>query len=1796
MSVTMMRDSGPVRSWWRQGLLAVAVGMACAADPVPAPPGPPPARENGKPPEQVAVMAPRAANRQRPDVSLPASAEALLADPTAANLRLVRVTPLALAPVGTPSADDNARVATALQEAGTAPRQQRMVLGRFVEAQPASAWTPALLANLGHLAWQDGAFSEAERWWRVLWTQGRQHIAGTGRLLADEGLANLACYLAWSSQRDALASLVGEAGERTLVGAAGTRLANARSALEQMIQTPAKTFACGPGALHQLGVGRELEALVALCPATEQGTNLQQLASLATSQGMPMRPARRVEGRALVYPALVHWRVGHFSALTGEDARGRTVIRDTSFALFGQEELNVPPASVLDESSGAFLVRSDARLPPGWEWMDDAAAAAIWGRCGPSSFSPDDYDRGGTPLVGGGGNGCGMPTWSFFAFNATLSIWDTPMGYQPPRGERIDFTVDYISQESHQPAVFYYGNLGYRWTHSLFSYVIQPEKADDIISGGSNGQATIYPRASIPAEVYLPRGGYERYSSIPVWLQDGVNGIPTPASPLGVTSAHYRSGAQMAIVRTGGADDPSYFRRIMPDGSRWLYELPDGPNYPRRVFLTAMIDRDGNKTRLNYDAMLRLTSITDCADQMTTLGYDDVDPRRITSITDPFGRTARFAYDTQGRLISLTDTINLTSTIGYQGTSDQVASLTTPYGTTTFSMGGSGLTRWIETTDPQGDIERVQSGGLAPISFPEPVANLPLGMATANSVPQYYNIFFWDKKAMRMAPRAVESATHYRFCRNGSVITGLVESVKKPLQNRVWFQYPGQTATGTMSGVTLGKPSLIGTVLDDGSTSLIKMGYMADGKIAKVVDPAGRVTQYADNGRQVLPTFAYPEQFAGDSSLWDVLGSYTYDSASRVRTATDAAGQTTTMTYNGFGQVETVTLPPLPGQSALVYTNVYDAQGRLQESRDPAGVVTSFTYDSQSRVATATDRDGYTVTYAYDAFDRVVQVTHPDSTYEQIAYNRLDAEWFRDRAGRWTHVWYNAIRQPVAVRDPQGQVTGFDWCRCGALKKLWDPLGRMTTWDFDVQGRMTQKIVPDGNRIQYGYQPKSGRLATVTDAKGQVQQFTYTVDGALASLAYANTAEPTPGVSITYDATYRRPITMTDGTGTTLFAYHPVPKAGQAGILGAGQLASLDGPFANDVVSFAYDAWMRPVGRAWNGQSVTTAFDALGRVASVTNPLGAFTYAYVGTTGRIQQVSAPNGVVTAYSYTPVAAGLRLAGITTTGPGAAAISAQAYTYGVDGSILTWSQTAGGAAKVWRFEYDRANQLLAAIRTNGSVSGSLIQALGYSYDGAGNRESRQVTTPGGVATSRGTFNALNQLQNLAGAGKITITGSLDEPGTVLVNGEEVPVDAQNRFTAVVGSESAGSSTFSVQATDQRGNTSTKTYRVDTTAADAARTFAYDANGNCTSDGLATYAWDGADRLLRITRGTHRTEFAYDGLSRRTRIREYENNVLQQERHLVWVDGAIIGELNASDVRTIAYFDQGELSGTTKRYYTRDHLGSVREVLDQAGAVRARYDYDPYGVRTKLSGDWDVEAGYTGHYHHGPSGLVLTWFRAYDPTTGRWLSRDPAGEGVDTNLYRYIMNNPLNDTDPLGLWPPGYDNEEQWTDAMRSGGNGWWYRFSNRVGYSVSAIGNAMGSAVGLTNYDSELQRNANPLARADCQGGAVKYATYGAVGVAGAAVAGAAALGVAEVAAGAGYFNVAGSVAQRHILATIGNPQGRWFSQFLARDIIQNGARLTPGTLRDFFTTLSYQGPNGQVAFNFFKMMITHYRPF
>jgi RHS repeat-associated protein len=134
----------------------------------------------------------------------------------------------------------------------------------------------------------------------------------------------------------------------------------------------------------------------------------------------------------------------------------------------------------------------------------------------------------------------------------------------------------------------------------------------------------------------------------------------------------------------------------------------------------------------------------------------------------------------------------------------------------------------------------------------------------------------------------------------------------------------------------------------------------------------------------------------------------------------------------------------------------------------------------------------------------------------------------------------------------------------------------------------------------------------------------------------------------------------------------------------------------------------------------------------------------------------------------------------------------------------------------------------------------------------------------------------------------------------------------------------------------------------------------------------------------------------------------------KRFVWSGNTIAEERDAAGATvTKRFFPEGEqqIGGKNEGnyYYSRDHLGSIRELTDADGNLVAQYDYDAWGKPVVLSGNMTVDFGYTGHYFHQPSGLNLAMYRAYSPTLGRWINRHPIQEAGGTNLYAYVDNNP-------------------------------------------------------------------------------------------------------------------------------------------------------------------------------------------
>ncbi|HTB80609.1 MAG TPA: RHS repeat-associated core domain-containing protein [Opitutaceae bacterium] len=1553
--------------------------------------------------------------------------------PTDAQISSARIFPEALVPLGQPTTPEEntalARAITRYENAGAGDDLD--MFGDFLAKHPKSPWAASLHLDLGLRYFASAYFSKALSEYAAAWTLSKDATDVRGHAIGDRSIGELLELNARFGRYDVLEKLLKEIDVRPVTGRASELVAGARQGLWLMQHRPEDAFRCGPGALDRILAHQNKD--VGFNPkltgsrSTSRGLSLTQVWKLAHEVGLDYQMAKRAPGAAILAPAVINWKVGHYSALLSEE-NGACRLEDPTFGAPNSSPYSATRAALDAEASGYFLVPSGP-LPAGWQPVGEAEGDTVWGKGAPSgSDSSRDrpYDKRTCPGdTGVPAASTGMPVASATLMICSLNLMDTPLFYTPPKGPAVTFTLTYNQREAYQPTTFTYGNVGNKWTHNWLSYI-------------DEARSTSSPYTYMPT-VHLIGGGIEPYPT----------STSTTATDLTSYDFSYQTDSRVHLVKT----DVNTYTQTNPDGSSYVYGFRVGGVGQRQYFLTKIIDPFGNALVLGYDSynsQPRLVSITDALGQVTSLAYTWAsDPLKLTLVTDPFNRSTQLAYNAAGQLSQITDVFGLVSQLTYQNGSDFISSLITPYGKSLYAYGENGQIRWLTLTDPDGNTERVEYDDNV---SPNPdVGTRPTGMSTTGGSANFRNTFYWDKRAYRDHPGDVTAARAYHWLHNNLLqCSGTLGNEKSALEaNRVWYNYEGQgdpDFEGTSGNVTA-----IGRALDNGDSQLYQYTYNSFGKVTKATTKGitssnttvlSRETDYvyATNGIDLTEV----DQVTGTGGQHDVLAKYTYDTTlvptppPHLPTATtDASGQVTQYRYNSAGQIHTVTNAKsetttfwyTADGSALGSTPDPAATGYLVEIDGPVtGAKTTFSYDDHGRVKIITDSEGYAVTTLYDAFNRPTTITYPDQTTVQNVYDRLDLAAQIDRLGHSTQYHYNALRQLAEVIDPLGRITQYDWCGCGALSSLTDPAGNLTSFAYDLQGRMTGKQYADGHGYTYAYETDSSRLKSVTDALGQVTHYAYNDDDTLHQVSYTDTSgaalnPATPSVTYSYDPVYPRVTTRLDGsTDTTYYAYYPVPSSGTT--TGANQLESIDGPLANDTITYTYDELGRTLSTSINGSANASSviYDALGRVTSATNPLGQFTYGYVDTTGRLDHIIYPNSQRTNYSYYPNSATTpgnddqRLSQIQNlVAAGGANISTFGYTYDANGIIQTWSKQIDTAlALTSTFTYDAADQLKTAVVPSSS---SVSTAYRYLYDKGGNRTSEQIDS----AVAAATVNNLNQATGFSSTGPVHFTGTLSEPAIVTVNGQSAAVDSGNHFSADV-PLAPGTHTVAVVATDGSANARTKHYSVTVADSGATRTLTYDFDGNLTDNGSGqTYTYDAANRLTKITYADNSTtEFTYDGVGQRVKIVEKNSSgTTTSDKRFVWCGGAQpCEERDASNNVTKRFYAQGEQIGGTNYYFTRDHLGSVREMTDSTGAIRARYDYDPYGRRTLVSGTDLADFGFDGMYYHQASGLFFTLDRAYDPSLGRWTTRDPAGENGGINLYDFVGNDPINAVDPLGL----------------------------------------------------------------------------------------------------------------------------------------------------------------------------------
>jgi RHS repeat-associated protein len=204
-----------------------------------------------------------------------------------------------------------------------------------------------------------------------------------------------------------------------------------------------------------------------------------------------------------------------------------------------------------------------------------------------------------------------------------------------------------------------------------------------------------------------------------------------------------------------------------------------------------------------------------------------------------------------------------------------------------------------------------------------------------------------------------------------------------------------------------------------------------------------------------------------------------------------------------------------------------------------------------------------------------------------------------------------------------------------------------------------------------------------------------------------------------------------------------------------------------------------------------------------------------------------------------------------------------------------------------------------------------------------------------------------------------------------------------------------------------------------------FSYDGNGNLTSDGVWTYGYDTENRLVSASTTGTTVSYGYDALGRR--LAKTVNGLTTE--WLSFGNQEIAEFQGTSSVSFSRAFVNGpgldeplaSIDPTnTRTYHFADAQGSVIALGNASGQVTERYAYTGYGL-TVATGANTAAYRYTGRRFDAETGLYFYRARAYSPTLGRFLQTDPIGTQGGVNLYAYVNNDPLNNTDPDGTCGP-------------------------------------------------------------------------------------------------------------------------------------------------------------------------------
>lgn len=390
-----------------------------------------------------------------------------------------------------------------------------------------------------------------------------------------------------------------------------------------------------------------------------------------------------------------------------------------------------------------------------------------------------------------------------------------------------------------------------------------------------------------------------------------------------------------------------------------------------------------------------------------------------------FTTTSQAAYDVHGRITSFRNALNYETTTAFTpATGGPVTSVTVTNPmrhtlTTAMSPAWGSVTSSVDANGKRTDLAFDGLGRITKVWRPDRTK----GTDPANVVVDYQ---IRDTAASYVATSLLNA--------DGDYVTGyaLYDGLMRPRQTQApspsggrliteaFYDTVGRAKTAFDAYHTTGTPggSLVTATERATVPTQTRTDYDGAGRVtATVFQPYDAErwrtsTYHAGDRTDVTP----PAGGTATSTVTDARGRVTHLRQYHGPAPTPHSANswdTTTYSYNGKGQTESITDP-----AGNTWSYTYDLRGRQTQTTDPDRGTTTLTYDNADRVTTTTDNRGKKLAYLYDPLNR------KRATYDNQVGGVMRAQWVYDTLAKG-YLTQSTRFQPGSP-SYQVRVTGYD--------------------------------------------------------------------------------------------------------------------------------------------------------------------------------------------------------------------------------------------------------------------------------------------------------------------------------------------------------------------------------------------------------------------------------------------------------------------------------------------------------------------------------------------------------------------------------------------------------------------------------------------------------------------------------------------------------------------------------------------------------------------------------------------------